>query len=116
MHAVGAARGDEIRPVVEDEQRPVGVGRRAEGRGRGDQAVVAEPLVAQLDHVHAPAQRRLEERLRTRVADEIEAGAGDALSRGHHCLVKHLSGATMTPYGSPLTGLRGRHGAADRRT
>ena len=63
---------------------PLRVSRRAEGPRRLDQLVVAEALVAQLDHVGAVRQRLAEQRLepeagRPRVADEVEPGVGKAL-------------------------------------
>ena len=61
MDAVGAARLDEIRPVVEDEERAVLRARRAERLGGGDERVVVELLVAQLDDVDAAAQCRVED-------------------------------------------------------
>ena len=62
VHAVGGAGLHEVGAVVEDEQRAVRVGGGAERARGGDQPVVAERLVAQLDQVGAPAQRGVEER------------------------------------------------------
>ena len=88
VHAVRAAGRDEVRAVVEDEQRAVRVRSRAERRGRGHEPVVVQALVAQLDDVDAPAQRRREQRRQprapvARVADEVQPAGGDAVARGH---------------------------------
>ena len=58
MDTVRTARLDEIRPVVEDEERAVLIARRSERLGRRNERVVVERLVAQLDDVHAAPQRR----------------------------------------------------------
>ena len=113
VDAVGAAGGDEVGPVVEDEERAVRVGGGPELARRRDQGVVAERLVAQLDDVGAAAQGGLEEGARARVADEVQAGGGDALARGHAAPVKQLP---SRPLREPAIGLRGRHRGADRRT
>jgi hypothetical protein len=83
VHAVGAARRDEVRPVVEQEQRAVLVGRGAELARGLDEAVVAEGLVAQLDEIDAAAQRRAQPLARPRVADQIQPGGREALARAH---------------------------------
>jgi hypothetical protein len=104
VDAVGAARVDEVRPVVEDEERAGGVGGRPElARGR-DQRVVAERLVAQLDQVHPAAQRRVEQRPGAGVAHEVQARRGDPLAGAHPCVVKHAARATLPAYGSPQPG------------
>jgi hypothetical protein len=90
VHAVGGARVDEVGAVVEDEQRAVRVGGGAEVARGGDQPFVVERLVAQLDHVGATAQRRVEERPRAGVADEVEAGPRQAFARGHAVSVAAL--------------------------
>ena len=46
-------------------------------------SVVDERLVAQLDQVDAAAQRRVEERARPRVADEVQAGVRQPLAGRH---------------------------------
>jgi hypothetical protein len=76
MDAVGAARLDEIGPVVEDEQRAVFLARRPERSCCGNERVVVELLVAELDDVDPAAQRRLENVGICAGEDEIEAGAG----------------------------------------
>ena len=86
VHAVGRAGVHEIRPIVEDEQRAVGVGRLAERAARGDQPVVGEGLVAQLDDVDATAQRGVQERGRSRVADQVQTGLTQALAACHEQL------------------------------
>jgi hypothetical protein len=80
MNAVGAARLDEFRPVVEDEQRAVLLARLPEGLGHADECLVVEVLVAQLDDVDAAAQGWVQQRTRARVEDEVEAGARQALA------------------------------------
>ena len=63
VDAVGAARRDQVGPVVEDEQGPVLGGRAPEGLGEGDQLLVAaRGLLAQLDDVGAAAKRGVEQR------------------------------------------------------
>ena len=98
VHAVGRARGDEVGPVVEHEQRAAGVGGRAELARGGDEPVVVERLVAQLDHVDAAADRGGEELARPGVADEVQPGAGDPLAWGHGI----YNGKSI--YGSPHSG------------
>ena len=61
VDAVGAARLDQVGPVVEDEQRVVAAERAAP---RSTSAVVVEGLVAQLDQVDAAAHRRRDPRPR----------------------------------------------------
>ena len=79
VDAVGPAGGDQVRPVVEDEQRLVLGGRAAEGVGESDQLLVsARGLLPQLDDVRAPSEGRVEQRTgiaasRKAVADEVEA-------------------------------------------
>ena len=51
MDAVGLARLDEIRAVVEDEERAVRLAGRSERLGCGDERVVTEFLVSELDNV-----------------------------------------------------------------
>jgi len=77
VHPVGAARLDEVGAVVEDEERAVLFARGAERPGRGDERLVGELLVAELDDVDATAQRRVEQRtgilaMRTGLEDEVE--------------------------------------------
>ena len=85
--SASAAR-DQVGAVVEHEQR-AGVGGRAPERGGGgEDPVVVDVLVAQLHHVDAARQRRAQERLRAAVADEVEAGSGQALATiAHDCRV-----------------------------
>ena len=83
MDAVGAARLDEVGPVVEDEQRSVRCARRPERLGRGDERVVVEPLVTKLDDVDAAAQRGFENVGVAAREDEIEAGAGQSVAHEH---------------------------------
>src|SRR5204862_6587082 len=105
VHAVGAARRDEIGPVVEDEQRAALVGGGPELARRGDQALVVERLVAQLDDVDAAADRCGEELARPGVADEVQPSAGDPFARGHPA----LSLAPIAVYtGRSTTGARNR--------
>ena len=111
VHAVGGAGLHEVGAVVEDEQRAVRVGGGAERARGGDQPVVVERLVAQLDEVGATAQRGVEERPRAGVADEVEAGVRQAFARGHAVSVAALRCRSLR---EPAIGLRGRHGAADR--
>ena len=79
MCAVGPAGGDQVGPVVEDEQRAV-LPRSPPKRSRQlDQPLVASLLLlAHLDDVDAAAKRRVEQRPRVRaagtgLADEVEA-------------------------------------------
>ena len=53
VNAVGRAQGRQIRPVVDDAQRTRGASRGPQQPGTGEQLTVAEPLVAELDHVYA---------------------------------------------------------------
>ena len=73
---------------------------RTERLGRGDERLVVELLVAQLDDVDAAAQRRLEQRtrilaVRPGLEDEIEARAGESLA-SHARLLDVYSGAAAT--------------------
>jgi hypothetical protein len=63
VHAVGVTGGDQVGPVVEDEQRTMGVGGGAERAGGGHDPGVVERLVAQLDHVDSAQERGVEEGL-----------------------------------------------------
>jgi hypothetical protein len=77
MDAVGAACLDEVGAVVEDEERAVRLACRAERLGRGDQRLVRERLVAELDDVDPTTQGRVEQRtwilaMRTGLEDEVE--------------------------------------------
>ena len=83
VDAVRAARGDEVGPVVEDEERTVRVGGGPELPRGDDQLVVAERLVAQLHDVRAAPQRGLQEGPRARVADQVQTGCGEALAGAH---------------------------------
>jgi len=71
VHAVGAARLDQVGAVVEDEQRAVA----AEGLGGVHQPVVVERLVAQLDQIDAAANRGRDPVAVPRRAHEIETGS-----------------------------------------
>ena len=83
MDAVGTARLDEVGTVVEDEERAVLGARRAERLGRGDERIVVELLVPQLDDVHAAAQRRFEDVSVAAGEDEVEAGASQSVAHEH---------------------------------
>ena len=76
VDAVGAARLDEVRTVVEDEERAVLLARRPKRLGRGDERLVRELLVAQLDDVHTAAQRGFEDVSVAAGEHEIEPRAG----------------------------------------
>src|SRR6185312_4401244 len=83
VDAVRVARLGEIRSVVEDEERAVLFARRPERRGRLDQPLVVELLVAELDDVDAAAQRGVEQRtrvvpVRPRLENEVEPRAREA--------------------------------------
>jgi hypothetical protein len=85
MDAVCLARLDEIRTVVEDEERAVLIARGAKSRGCSNESLVVELLLTQLDDVDAAAQGCVQERtrilaVRPRVEHEIEAGARQALT------------------------------------
>jgi hypothetical protein len=80
VDAVGTTCPDEIRPVIEDEERAVLLACHAKRLGRGDERVVLELLVAQLDDVDAAAQCGREEPVALRIADEVETGRGQALA------------------------------------
>jgi hypothetical protein len=84
VDAVGAAGFNEIRAVVEDEERAVVLARSPERLRRHDEVFVDQRLVAQLDDVDATAQRSVEQRARIVAArqcleHEVEAGARQAL-------------------------------------
>ena len=83
VNAVRTARLDEIRPVVEDEERAVLHARGSERLGSGDECVVVERLVAQLHDVHAAPQRRFEDASVIAGEDEVEAGAGQSVAHEH---------------------------------
>ena len=99
VHAVGAARLDEVGAVVEDEQRAVLVGGGAEHRRGLDQPVVVERLVAQLDQVGAARAAR---RRGTRAAARRRRGTGGRppVARGGSCR------AVWQRYDSCITGAR----------
>jgi hypothetical protein len=78
MDAVGTARRDEIRPVVEHEERVVCVARGTKRRGRCDERIVVQVLVAELHDVDTSTQGRIQQRariltVRSRLEDEVEA-------------------------------------------
>ena len=85
VDAVGAAGLDQLRVVVDEEQGAVLVRGAPERLGQGNDLVGApRRLLAQLDHVHAAAERRSQQRLRVAgaraaFADEVEAGFAQAL-------------------------------------
>ena len=83
MNAVRTARLDEIRPVVEDEERAVLRARGSERLGSGDERVVVERLVPQLHDVHAAPQRRFEDVSVIAGEDEVEAGASQSVTHEH---------------------------------
>jgi hypothetical protein len=83
VDAVGTACLDELRPVVEDEERAVLLARRAKRPGRGDERVFLELLVAQLDDVDATAQCRFENVEITAGEDEVEVRAEQSLAHEH---------------------------------
>ena len=100
MHAVGVRRDGEVGTVVDEEEGAVrGAARPGVARG-GEHLVVAGALVAQLDDVDPAAQRRLEDVAQrapagTAVADEVQAGGGEALAAGVHR--RRLSQAPRAP-------------------
>ena len=78
MDAVRPALLDEIRPVVQDEERAVRLARTTERVGRAHELVVGKLFIAQLDDVDAAAKRRVEQRrgivaVGARLEHEIEA-------------------------------------------
>ena len=82
VDAVRVARLDEVGPVVEDEQRAVGVAGATERRRGRDELVVRQLLVPELDDVDAAAERSVEQRVgvapvRARLEDEVEPGPGE---------------------------------------
>jgi hypothetical protein len=87
VHAVGAAPFDEIRAVVQDEERAVVVTGAPERCGRDDEILVGEILVAKLDDVDAAAQRCVEQiggilPVRAPLEHEIEPRAGEPCASG----------------------------------
>ena len=83
VDAVGTARLDEVGTVVEDEERAVRA-RTPRGTARGgDERIVVELLVPQLDDVDAAAQRRFEDVSVTAGEHEIEAGATQLVAHEH---------------------------------
>jgi hypothetical protein len=88
VHAVGRARLDQIRPVVQPEERAVLVAQPPEDGGRAHELVIARRLVAELDHVHPAGERRREQLLEARphIGDEVQPGPPEPLVAGIHCL------------------------------
>ena len=86
VHAVRGARDRQLGPVVDDEQRVVGVAQAPEDApGAHDLALVAV-LLAQLHDVDARLQRRAQQLLRLaaarpRLADQVEPRAARSQSR-----------------------------------
>ncbi len=106
VHAVGDAGVDEVGAVVEHEERAVSVAGAPERHGRGDELVVGELLVSELDDVHAAAEGGVEERggilpVRARLDDEVEARAGEPLPAG-----RAVHGASLARIRSGETGAR----------
>jgi hypothetical protein len=83
VNAVRTARFDEIRPVVEDEERAVLRARGSERLGSGDERIVVERLVPQLHDVHAAPQRRFEDASIIAGENEVEVGAGQSVAHEH---------------------------------
>ena len=78
VHAVGAGRGDEVGPIVEDEQRASDLAPLARDGGSGEDLLVGRVLAAQLEDVDAAAQRGREHGLQRApagrgVADQVQA-------------------------------------------
>ena len=88
VDAVGAGRECQVGPVVDDQQRPGVVARRARHGGRGQQRVVAGVLVAQLHDVDAAAQCGAQHHVevtpaRGGVGDEVQTGVREAQNGKH---------------------------------
>ena len=83
VDAVGAAARRQVGPVVEHEERARRVGGGAERGGRREDPVVVERLVAQLDHVHAAAQRGLQPGGVARGGDQVQTAGRDPAAGGH---------------------------------
>ena len=112
VHAVGAARGHEVRPVVEHEQRAA---RRRRPRGTRARPRPARRRRAPCRAAARCPRRRAARRQELRAAARRRRGtAGRSRSR---LAGRHRAATTIgTPLREPATGLRGRHRAADRRT
>ena len=93
VDAVGTARLDEVRPVVEHEERLVLLAGRTERLGSCHERIVVELLIPQLDDVHAASQRGLEDVSVASSEDEVQAGAREALatSRAIHAAERRAS-------------------------
>ena len=102
VDAVRAARLDQLRVVVEEEQRAVLVRGAAERLGQRDDLLgAARGLLAELDQVDAAAQRRVEQGLRVAIAgpslaDEVEAGAGEPLATPRR--IRSIGGGVSPEY------------------
>jgi hypothetical protein len=81
---VGAGLGHQVRAIIEDEQRVVLGAHLREAPAEENQLVVGGPLVAQLDDVHAAAQRCMQPRGGPRVADQVQARSRQALAAIDH--------------------------------
>ena len=85
VHAVGSGGGDQVRPVVEDEEGVVGGARPGKpARGIQQELVIGGVLHAELHDVDAAAQRALQEGIRARVADQVQASLREALAAVVH--------------------------------
>ena len=86
VHSVGGARLDQVRPVVQPEQRAVLVAQPPEHGGRAHELVVARLLVTELDHVHPAGERRREQLLEPwpYIGDEVQPRTREPLAAGIH--------------------------------
>src|SRR5205085_9254767 len=100
VHAVRAAGPDEVRPVVEDEERAVPLAGAPERLGGGDELVVGQSLRAQLHDVDPAVERRVEQRLRHSVGDEVEAGASELRAPGK---TVHRPDASLRAWSMPCS-------------
>lgn len=97
VHPVGFHGGDQVRPVIEDQKRPVLGADLTEAPADVHELGVPGVLHAELDQVHAGAQHRVQEGVRPRVADQVQTGQVKSLTTR-----VHLGKSGMTPtLGSP---------------
>ena len=81
---VGVGGVDQVGTVVEDEQRVVGVAGGPEAARRSEDLLVGAVLDAELDDVHATAQRGRQEVVGAVVADEVQMGCLQPLASCVH--------------------------------
>ena len=84
VNAVGVCLDRELGAVVEQKQRPVLGADPLEARGGGEDLRFSAMLDPQLDDVNSALEDSVEERVRTRVTHQVQAGLREPLASVVH--------------------------------